>query len=229
MQTTTDLIELPLFPLDIVLFPGQVLPLHIFEARYRLMISQCLAEDKPFGVVLIRQGREVGATAQPHEVGTSARIIESSRLADGTLNIITVGVERFRVRHLLHDQPYLRGAVESFPLPEADDSPALTRLATRVQAQVLRYIELIAQAAGLQIQVSEAPQAPRQIGYLAAVAMQIENAEKQQLLDSPSLAKILAAEITLLNREIALWQWMGRTRAWLTAAQFGPSGTLLPN
>ena len=78
MEEAIDTIELPLFPLNTVLFPGQVLPLHIFEERYRLMIRRCLAEDAPFGVALIQTGAEVGAAAEPHTVGTVARIIESS-------------------------------------------------------------------------------------------------------------------------------------------------------
>ena len=119
MEEAIDTIELPLFPLNTVLFPGQVLPLHIFEERYRLMIRRCLAEDAPFGVALIQTGAEVGAAAEPHTVGTVARIIESSHLPDGTMNIVTVGTERFRIHRLIHDQPYLRGEVEIFPLDAA--------------------------------------------------------------------------------------------------------------
>jgi Lon protease-like protein len=229
MENITDVIELPLFPLNTVLFPGQVLPLHIFEDRYRLMIRRCLAEDTSFGVVLIKQGRETGETAEPHLTGTMARIVESSHLPDGTMNILTVGTERFRILRLFHDQPYLRGEVEFFPMPEPDDIEPLTGLAKRVRVQIGRYIELIAQAAGLKIQVGDIPDAPQQIGYLAAVALQVENTEKQALLDSSSLAKILDDEMTLLRRENALLAWMAGTKEWLDQAQFGPSGTLLPN
>jgi Lon protease-like protein len=229
MEGITDVIELPLFPLNTVLFPGQVLPLHIFEDRYRLMIRRCLAEDTSFGVVLIKQGHETGESAEPHLTGTMARIVESSHLPDGTMNILTVGTERFRIRQLFHDQPYLRGEVEFFPMPEPDDIEPLTGLAERVRSQIERYIELIAQAAGLEIQVGEIPDAPQQIGYLAAVALQVENTEKQALLDSSSLAKILDSEMTLLRRENALLTWMAGNKEWLAQAQFGPSGTLLPN
>jgi Lon protease-like protein len=229
MDNITDVVELPLFPLTTVLFPGQVLPLHIFEDRYRLMIRRCLAEDTPFGVVLIKQGREVGETAEPHLIGTVARIVESSHLPDGAMNILAVGTERFRIRRLFHDQPYLRGEVEFFPMPEPSDAETLTGLAERVRTQIRRYIELIAQAAGLQIQVGEIPETPQQMGYLAAVALQVENAEKQALLDSSSLARILTAEMTLLRRENALLTWMARNKDWPDKAQFGASGTLLPN
>lgn len=229
MEDISGTIELPLFPLNTVLFPGQVLPLHIFEDRYRLLIRHCLADDKPFGVVLIQQGQEVGGEAKPHPIGTVARIIESAHLADGTMNIVSVGTERFRILRLIHDQPYLRGEVETFPMVEASDDQALTRLTDYVRQQVVRYIELIAEAAGLRIQIDEVPKAPQQVGYLAAVAMQIDNREKQVLLGSTSLSKILMTETTLLNRENALLTWMTRTKGWPEHAQFGGSGSLLPN
>ena len=229
MENAVDTIEISLFPLNTVLFPGQVLPLHIFEDRYRLMIRQCLAEENPFGVVLIRRGLEIGETAEPYMVGTMARIRESTHLPDGTMNIVSVGLERFRIRRLIHDQPYLRGEVETFPMMESADAEAVNALAHRVGQLAVRYIELIAEAAGLHIKVDTVPDTPQQVGYLAAVAMQIDNKEKQSLLDSASPADILTAEITLLNRENALLTWMTKTKEWPAQVQFGPSGWLLPN
>lgn len=229
MENIIDTVELPLFLLHTVLFPGQVLPLHVFEDRYRLMIRRCLAEDKPFGVVLIQSGQEVGGTAEPHQVGTIARIVESSHLADGTMDIVTVGVERFRIRRLLSDQPYLRGEIETFPMAEPGDHPTVTRMVQCVQQLVVRYIELIAEAAGLRIKVDSVPDLPQQVGYLAAVAMQIDNREKQMLLAAASPERILAAEIGLLQRENALLTWMTHTKTWPDQAQFGTSGALLPN
>jgi len=66
--------ELPLFPLNTVLFPGATLPLHVFEERYKQMINQCLESRSPFGVLLIRSGNEVGTPTEPFEVGTTASI-----------------------------------------------------------------------------------------------------------------------------------------------------------
>ena len=229
MDEVISVIELPLFPLNTVLFPGQMLPLHIFEGRYRLMIRRCLAEDLPFGVVLIKRGTEVGAEAEPHEVGTIARILKSSHQSDGTIDIITVGQERFCIDRLIHDQPYLRGEVKTLPMRESAAPDALVNLADRVRDSVSRYIKLIAEAAGLQIQVDAMPDAPQQIGYLAGVAMQIDNREKQEILAKSSLQEVLAREIQLLNRENALLRWMIAQRDWPGRAQFGASGTLLPN
>jgi Lon protease-like protein len=233
MDEMIDAIELPLFPLNTVLFPGQVLPLHIFEERYRLMIRRCLAEDVPFGVVLIKRGQEVatfdGDDAEPYSVGTVARIIESTHLTNGTMNIVTVGVERFRIRKLLHDQPYLRGEVVSLPMADPEDDAAVQAAAVRVREQVDRYIELISDAAGLQIQIDETPTAAQQIGYLAAITMQIDNREKQELLGSQSVSQMLRRELALLSRENALLTWMSGSKEWPESAQFGFSGTLLPN
>jgi Lon protease-like protein len=233
MDEMIDAVELPLFPLNTVLFPGQVLPLHIFEDRYRLMIRHCLAQDLPFGVVLIKRGHEVARAgseqAEPYLVGTVARIIESTHLQDGTMNIITVGVERFRIRRLLHGQPYLRGEVQTLPLIEPEDVTAASSTAQRIRDEVQRYITLIAEAAGLQIQIEEIPTAPQQVGYLAAVTMQIDNAEKQELLGSASLEQMFSREAALLSRENALLTWMSGSKEWPGAAQFGFSGTLLPN
>jgi Lon protease-like protein len=229
MDDAVNTVEMSLFPLNTVLFPGQVLPLHIFEDRYRLMIRRCLAEDVPFGVVLIKHGAEVGQTAEPHSVGTIARIIESTHLPNGTLNIITVGVQRFRIHRLLHDQPYLRGEIQMLPMLEADDPAAISHLAECVQERVSRYIRLIAEAAGLQIQIDQMPDSPQQTGYLAAITMQIDNQEKQKLLGITSIGAILTREMALLNRENALLTWMIGAKDWPASVQFGPSGTLLPN
>ena len=111
-----ETVLLPLFPLRLVLFPGQVLPLHIFEPRYRLMINHCVDEGQPFGVVLMHEDSPdwrhySGEVTLPHDVGTTAHIRQVERLPNGRLNIITVGLHRFRVRQLHFDMPYLQGEV----------------------------------------------------------------------------------------------------------------------
>ena len=99
MSGETDLVRLPLFPLRTVLFPGGPLQLRIFEARYLDMVSLCLREDRGFGVCLIRQGSEVGEPAEPHAVGTVARIVDWDKRPDGLLGLTAVGERRFRIRH----------------------------------------------------------------------------------------------------------------------------------
>ena len=96
MSPPTDQ-ELSLFPLGTVLFPDGPLALRIFEPRYLDMVSACLRNDQPFGVCLIRSGREVGAAASPFAVGTLARIVDWHRSDDGLLGIVALGTRRFRV------------------------------------------------------------------------------------------------------------------------------------
>ncbi|NMG27560.1 LON peptidase substrate-binding domain-containing protein [Aromatoleum evansii] len=93
---------LPLFPLQTVLFPGALLPLHVFEARYMDLATRCLKEGTVFGVNLIAEGHEVGAPARPYEVGVSARIVEWDVARPGTLDIVTRGERRYRVLRSEH-------------------------------------------------------------------------------------------------------------------------------
>src|SRR5690349_3058369 len=113
--------ELPLFPLNTVLFPGMNQPLHIFEPRYRLMITECVEHNRPFGSVLIKKGAEVGATAVPYEVGTSAYVTQIEKSLDGRMNIQTVGYQRFKIHALQRHRPYMVGLIEDNPLAGEDD------------------------------------------------------------------------------------------------------------
>ncbi len=106
-------IELPLFPLDVVLFPGEDLPLHIFEPRYRLMMNECIEQKTPFGIVLVRPNSE-HLKEEPYSVGTMAKIDILDRLEDGRMNLIARGLQRFRILELHRQKPYLSGLVEVF-------------------------------------------------------------------------------------------------------------------
>lgn len=142
--------EIPLFPLHTVLAPGLALPLHIFEERYRVMIRRCLEQGIPFGVVLIRGGREVagpdgeGATeVSIAGIGTFAEIREASRYADGRYDILTVGAGRFSVRDIVSDrEPYLVGVVD--PLDDDPGDPSEEEaLARRVTRRFVDYLRLL--------------------------------------------------------------------------------------
>jgi Lon protease-like protein len=110
-------IEVPLFPLKTVLFPGGPLPLRVFEPRYLDMISSCLKENRGFGVVLIREGQEVGP-ANTYDVGTMAEIVDWYQGSDGLLGVTAEGRERFRINTARRQKDGLNmGAVE-FLSPE---------------------------------------------------------------------------------------------------------------
>jgi len=127
-----------MFPLGTVLFPGQVLPLHIFEPRYLEMISMCLAENKPFGVVLIERGSEVGGGDVRTNVGTAAEIVSHRLLDDQKMMILTVGSSRLKVRRWLPDDPFPRAEVKAWPceadseLPDSDQFDSVAACVRRV-------------------------------------------------------------------------------------------------
>src|SRR5438045_824148 len=112
---TGPVFELALFPLNTVLFPGQKLPLHIFEQRYRQMIGRCLDERLPFGIVLIAEGNEVGGSATAHPVGMMVEITDVNRLADGRMNLVVEGKERFQIQEILQQQPYMTARIQLWP------------------------------------------------------------------------------------------------------------------
>jgi len=142
--------SLPLFPLHTVLCPGIALPLHIFEPRYRAMIGRCLEEDAPFGVVLIRDGRETGGLAgRIAEVGTAARIRQVGRYADGRMDIVTIGVRRFRVHALdTAREAWLTGIVEDLDDPLGGSAEDAAALADRAGRRFLDYLARVQEGDG---------------------------------------------------------------------------------
>jgi Lon protease-like protein len=112
--------RLAMFPLGTVLLPGAVLPLHVFEPRYRALVTDCLAGEPEFGVVLIERGREVGGGDVRRDVGTVARIVEVAALPDGRSALVTVGTRRITVDAWLPDDPYPVAEVSDWPDAEDD-------------------------------------------------------------------------------------------------------------
>ncbi len=141
--------ELPLFPLHTVLCPGVALPLHVFEPRYRALVARCLEEGTPFGVVLIRDGREVGAgPTSIATVGTVAEIREAGKFSDGRYELLIVGVRRFRIESVtVGREPYLVGDVEELE-EDIGDRLAARALTDRVTQRFVRYLALLQPAEG---------------------------------------------------------------------------------
>lgn len=138
------MIEIPLFPLHAVLCPGVAMPLHVFEPRYRALVRHCLAENAPFGVVLIREGLEVGGgSIAVAEVGTFAEVREATRYADGRYDLIANGAGRFRLsRVIVGRDPFIVGVVEPVE-DELGDPEAARELSVAVTRQFIRYLELL--------------------------------------------------------------------------------------
>lgn len=195
--------ELPLFPLNSVLFPGAPLRLHIFEDRYKQMMNMCIEEKLPFGVVLIESGEDTGPAAQPHGVGCSAHIMQVQRLPQDRMNLVAKGRERFRILKLYDDRSYLRAEVEYLPL--TDDNPRWTQGgAARVRELFERYMHMM-QAAG-QPPLAEGilPIPPMQMLHFASFWLQTELSYKQQLLECTTTGALVQRLVRLFHREIKL-------------------------
>lgn len=221
--------EMPIFPLNnVVLFPGMMLPLHIFEMRYREMIGRCLEEKIPFGVTLIEEGQEVGAVARPHPIGTAARIVRSERLEDGHMNITTVGTQRFRILELHREHSYLTAHVTQHPVTNGATRQA-AELSDRVRPQIIEYVELLAKASKTKLQLDRLPEDPLTLAFLVAISLQVSAKDKQRLLEAPGVPDILALESRLLGRESRLMQFMIDTGEAVRTMNSGPTGCVFPN
>jgi Lon protease-like protein len=199
--------ELPLFPLNTVLFPGMNQPLHIFEPRYRLMISACVEKNRPFGAVLIKEGSGIGAPAVPYEVGTSAYVTQVERADDGRMNIQTVGYQRFKIHALQRHRPYLIGLVEDYPLPGEDD-PANDSLTERLGNHLRTYFDVLKKASEEAVDLDTIPDRSLALAFLTAIILPLPNHEKQRMLAVDDLPKLLQLETLLVRREIMLLRHM---------------------
>jgi Lon protease-like protein len=198
---------LPLFPLGAVLYPGMLLPLHIFEDRYRELVRDLLDGPEPrrFGVVAIRKGRETGieGVQSLYEVGCTAVLRRAERHEDGRFDIVTVGTQRFRLTRLDESRPYLQGEVEI--LPEHEIDPQAAEAAVRaVQAAFRVYLDALTEWGGATVQVEELPDEPVLLSFVVAAAMVIDLPERQALLAEPDTVRRLGLQRALLSRETAM-------------------------
>lgn len=192
---------LPLFPLGSVLFPQFPLQLHIFEERYKVMINACIENEMPFGVILIREGREVGEPASPHDVGCVARILGVERLEDGRMNLLAVCEQRFRVLDYMEaDMPYLIGRVE-----ELDDQPVQSDVSTLISALselFVRYLSLLAARAQVPMPEVDLPDDPQTLAFCVASVAMLQPLDKQQLLEMTDTRARLQDELRLLREQV---------------------------
>ncbi|WP_420457485.1 LON peptidase substrate-binding domain-containing protein [Rubrivirga sp.] len=161
--------RLPLFPLGIVLLPGEPVPLHIFEPRYKEMVRVCIDGDRPFGIVYASEERVA-------DVGCSARIERvAARYDDGRLDIVAVGEQRFRVDEIHRDLVYLSAQVEPVEDGASDDDPGAR------ESAIARHLKLLEMA-------GEPPQPGRYdqslpVSYVIGRNAGLDLADKQRLLE----------------------------------------------
>ncbi len=204
MDQQPTILEIPLFPLGTVLFPGMPLPLHIFEERYKRMIARCLAGGREFGIVLIRSGREVSEDPTPYEIGTVARIVKSVEMADGRYNIVTEGVSRFQILESSREEAgYLTARVELLG-EEEHDVHRLAGLQAAVRDGFERFIGQLAEVTGGRVESINFPPDPTALSYFVASYLPIYQWEKQRLLEATSTDVRLVEERRILARERTL-------------------------
>jgi Lon protease-like protein len=176
------------------------LPLHIFEERYKQMIHECIQSDESFGVVLIREGQEVGGTATPFDVGTSARIRRVERLDDGRLNLLTTGEARFRILSLVSERPYILGEVE-WLTDTVGDKAETASLAAGVTEKFTECYRLGLATTGQWASRVTLPADPGTLSDFVAARLQVPSHYKQGLLETMSVTERLRQELVMLEQE----------------------------
>jgi Lon protease-like protein len=201
--------HLALFPLGTVLFPGLVMPLHVFEERYRTLVRHIMEQPdgtpREFGVVAIQRGWEVNdssGTVTLYEVGCTAEVRQITEHPDGRFDLVTVGRRRFEITEILTSgTPYLQANVRYLPEAEGSEGDA-DLLGPRVLAAFRVYLGLVrTDSADLAEQL---PDDPHVLSHLVAATASLTVADRQRLLATPDTASRLRAELKLLHREIGL-------------------------
>jgi Lon protease-like protein len=202
--------QIPLFPLKTVLFPGGHLPLAIFEERYRTMTQELLDQGGVFGVLLIKHGNEVGGGAVPHDVGTTAIIEEAEEIEGGRIRLLARGSQRFKLLKALPPRPYPFGEIELIADLEEETTPRLSRALETVRTTFPSYFKMAFSLTDQWARPPELPANPHQLVDAAAQWLQTDEEVKQRLLEIVPAADRLAALAEVLD------DLTGRTRADVT-------------
>lgn len=207
--------RLPLFPLGSVLYPGLVLPLHIFEQRYRQLVADLLDGPEPrlFGVIAIQHGRETGVdgVSALYRTGCTAIVRRVDKRDDGRFDLVTVGGTRFRLLSLGEQAPYFSADVEL--LPDEPGGAEAAAVVPAVQRAFRDYLQVLSDQGGARVSIPELPDEPVLLSYLVAAAMVVDLPVKQQLLEEPDAHRRLTAERALLARERRLLESLTATPA----------------
>lgn len=203
---------LPLFPLTTALVPGLVLPLHIFEPRYRELVAQLLDEPdedaREFGIIAVREGRDPhrDGMAALYPIGTTALLRSAERLADGRYDIVTTGGRRFEILELDVSAPLAFARVEFLDDITSDEDEVL---AERTLELFLEYRELLSGQVDATTSELGLPDDPTVISYLVTAATVLDVPERQELLAARTTKSRLELARRLLTREIALVSTLG--------------------
>ena len=195
--------EIPLFPLpNLVLFPHIVVPLHIFEERYKTMINACIDSSEVFGLVLLRSGADEESEETIHRVGVTARIVEVERLDEGRMNILCEGEQRFRIYRFSQQTPFWKGGVNFI---EDDERNATEALYEQVAELYRSVVDVSAKLSGSQEAELVLPDSSTDLSYMVSYVLDIEPEDKQKLLEMDSTAerlRMLLAHLTDTLRKL---------------------------
>jgi len=212
--------RIPLFPLPLVLFPGQIKSLRIFEPRYRRMLHDCLNEAMPFGIILDDSKKTSTSRHPQHRVGVTAYIERVEQLDDGSYGIQITGGERFQIQTFHYEKSYLEADITVFPLEQTETERAY-QLYQELSPKLSFYLQLLTEASGIQFDVYTIPPEPEELAYLTAVVLQINNEQKQTLLTKRSLPDMLKKELHFLASELNLLSWINQTLSFDRRRGFG--------
>ncbi len=207
--------DLPLFPLNTVLFPGMNLPLHIFELRYRLMIGRCLEESSAFGVLMMTEGQEGRKAGVQHvKTGCTARITTHTTMAQGRMNIQAVGERRFTLVSKREQDEYLVGQCQWLDdEPLSDSAYDAARLVRRALRRYLEHLMEDVRITGADPNAVELPDDPYHLSMWTASLLSLTNPQKQNLLEITSAQERLERQYSFLRRtEIVRQAWLERQR-----------------
>ena len=200
---------LPLFPLNTVLFPGIVMPLHIFEDRYRLLVRDLIAlpadAAREFGVVAIKVGYEVGARGVHtiQRTGCAALVTELTANMDGSFEIVVVGRRRFHVESLEESEEYLKAEVQWLPDDRGGDSPKDAEDAARTARDIFDgYRDTVEQLRGEDVLEGTSPEDPVDLSYTLAAALVLSLGDRQSMLEAPDVVGRLRLGTSLMRSEL---------------------------
>jgi Lon protease-like protein len=186
--------RLPMFPLGTPVFPGSVIPLHVFEPRYRTLTTDCLAGDGSFGIVLIARGAEVGGGDQRTNVGTKVAITRAVTLVDGRWLLTAQGTQRIRVTQWLEDDPYPLALVEEWPDGDAPVDGAL----------LARTVDAVRHSRALLSETRESPALPAEVTFDADPHLASWQLCAEAPLNAYDAQRLLTVEATSDRLELLL-------------------------
>ncbi|MGE0002261.1 MAG: LON peptidase substrate-binding domain-containing protein [Fimbriimonadaceae bacterium] len=194
--------ELPLFPMDLVLFPYASLQVHVVDARFKSLIRHCVKMDQSFGIVLTRPSAQGRQTDDAYLVGTAARVLSVQSFDDGNLEVSVKGERRFRIRKLDESGEFPVGMVEAVVELEVESSPRAHALSYKTREYTEAYIASQFSMAAYKVAMVRLPQDMTALSFLVANLLHIENIEKQRMLETTDTLERLAELIPILERQI---------------------------